>query len=75
MTLRQQYALIEFLVAFYADIISVRSFTPIFYKDHKFWLDEFICQPFVQHGLDGIHFEDIQTLAKVYENERNDYLT
>lgn len=74
MTLRQQYALIEFLVAFYADTISVRSFTPIFYEDHKFWLDECICQPFVQRGLDGISFEDIQALAKVYEDERNDYL-
>lgn len=74
MTLRQQYAVIEFLVAFYADIISVRSFTPIFYENHKFWLDERICQPFVQRGLDGISFEDIQVLAKIYENERNDYL-
>jgi hypothetical protein len=71
---RQKYALIEFLFAFYADIISVRSFTPIFYEDHKLWLDERICQPFVQHGLDGISFEDIQVLAKVYEDERNDYL-
>lgn len=74
MTLRQQYALIEFLVAFYGDTISVRSFTPIFYEDHKFWLDESICQPFVQHGLDGIELEDVATMAKMYENERNDYL-
>ena len=74
MTLQQQCALIEFLVAFYADIISVRSFTPIFYEEHKLWLDERICQPFVQRGLDGINFEDIQVLAKIYENERNDYL-
>ena len=72
---KQQYTLIEFLVAFYHDIIAVRSFTPIFYEEHKLWLDERICQPFVQHGLDGISFEDIQVLAKVYETEKNDYLS
>lgn len=71
---KQQYTLIEFLVAFHHDIIAVRSFTPIFYEEHRLWLVEHICRPFVEYGLDGISFEDIQVLAKIYENERNDYL-
>lgn len=71
---KQQYILIEFLVAFHHDIIAVRSFTPIFYEDHKLWLVEHICRPFVEYGLDGINSEDIQVLAKIYEEERNDYL-
>lgn len=72
---RQQYTLIEFLVAFHHDIIAVRSFTPIFYEEHKLWLVEYICRPFVEYGLDGIDLEDVATMAKIYEDERNDYLT
>lgn len=75
MTLRQQYALIEFLVAFYGDVIPVRSFTPIFYDEHKLWLTDEIIEPFANEGLGSVNINDLVELAETYEKERNDYLS
>ena len=75
MTLNQKYALIEFLVAFYGDIIPVRSFTPIFYEEHELWLEGEFIEPFADGGLEYIRLADLEELVKMYEKERNDYLS
>lgn len=75
MTLNQKYALIDFLVAFYGDVIPVRSFTPIFYDEHELWLEENFIESFADEGLEYIRLPDLEELVKMYEKERNDYLS
>ena len=75
MTPNQKYALIDFLVAFYGDVIPVRSFTPVFYADHELWLMGDFIEPFAKEGLGSIDIDCIVVMAETYKKERNDYLS